>query len=451
MARRLGLAGLAGLASANMMDVIETYKVSPAGCVHGCAAWSTKGASLWAHGVVPAAAGSHCAQPGAAVDQYIDGAWCYCKTTPTPAPTPGPTPAPRPHPLDKQVLALYDSTPGMDNFVGIATVAHPTGEPAGSTARTWLRSLATGAQGALPLRFEAVSGQDGRYRLFGQFSDSDYDHYLSVDNTNSGYVSMGATESDAMVVQVVEVEPQSITKAKQFVLINQSPGAAQGLYVSYVRVGQAWIRANSTDLADAMIVELRPVGPVPSTDWGYCTSAAGVPEQINVQIAGPHTVVVAFVTFEPAPPTNPPIVRVGRAAQSLNDTVTGVTHVHVTRAKDRTYYMHFVKLDGLAPRARYHYSVQSGGHNTTVSNTFSFRAPYPSTGGGNTVVDVWGDMGVYSWNNMENLKRDVDTEEVDLVIHLGDLACTPAPPPPRARCCPPPLAHPPCTLHRCPT
>jgi 3',5'-cyclic AMP phosphodiesterase CpdA len=417
---------LASLASANMMDVIETHKVPPASCKHGCAAWATKNASFWAHGKVPADAGSHCAQPGAptGVDMHTDGAWCFCNP-PTPAPVPVPTPAPGPHPLDKQVLAIYDTDAHMGNYVSIAISAAPPGEPRGSTEQTWLRSLPTSFTAALPLRFEAVPGQKDRYQLFGQWVDSDYNHYIGVDNTNSGYVYMGAAQKDAMVVQLVETA-SSIPNAKRYVMVNQSPGAAQGRYVSWRGADGTWLRANYTSLADAMIVELRPNAPVPGTDWGYCTSASGVAEQINLQIAAPHAVVVSFVTFEPSTPTQPPIVRVGRTAESLNDTVTGVTHVHVTASKDRTYYMHFVKLDGLEPRARYYYSVQSGGSgdasNTTVSDVFSFRAPYSGTDGGKTVADVWGDMGVFSWNNMENLKRDVDAEEADLVIHLGDLA-----------------------------
>ena len=79
------LASLAGLASANMMDVIEVHKVPPVQCKQGCASWSGEDASLWAHGKVPPNAGSHCAQPGTAVDQRRDGAWCFCKGV---APTP---------------------------------------------------------------------------------------------------------------------------------------------------------------------------------------------------------------------------------------------------------------------------------------------------------------------------------------------------------------------------
>ena len=250
------------------------------------------------------------------------------------------------------MLTLFDSRAHANNYVGIAIAAHPPGEPVGSTSQTWLRSLGNEANSALALRFEAMlshmPGQKDRYQLFGQWGDSDYDHYLGVDNADSGYVSMGATQEDAMVVQLVQVN-SSDSAAMQYVLINQSPGAAQGRYLG---ADPLWVRANHTNLVDAMTVELRPAGGwSPPAGWNYCTSAPGVPEQINLQIAGPHTVVAAFVTFEPATPTYPPIVHMGRTAQSLTDTVVGVTHVHTTTSntsKDRTYYMHFVKLSGTA-------------------------------------------------------------------------------------------------------
>jgi hypothetical protein len=46
-------------------------------------------------------------------------------------------------------------------------------------------------------------------------------------------------------------------------------------------------------------------------------------------------------------------------------------------------------------------------------------------------VAIFGDMGVYSWNNMANLKQDVEDGAIDLVVHMGDHCCTlaaPAPP-----------------------
>jgi hypothetical protein len=64
--------------------------------------------------------------------------------------------------------------------------------------------------------------------------------------------------------------------------------------------------------------------------------------------------------------------------------------------------MHFVRLSTLEEHATYHYSVQSGGAGAAVSEIFSFRAPYSS---GVTKIDIFGDMGIYEWNNMEWLHK----------------------------------------------
>ena len=55
---------------------------------------------------------------------------------------------------------------------------------------------------------------------------------------------------------------------------------------------------------------------------------------------------------------------------------TGVTHVHKTGDNARTYYMHYILLAKLNSRARYSYQVQSGARNASLSDRFSFRAPY---------------------------------------------------------------------------
>ena len=131
-----------------------------------------------------------------------------------------------------------------------------------------------------------------------------------------------------------------------------------------------------------------------------CTSANGVPEQVNVQIAGPDAVVIQWITHEAAAPADPPTVRMGAASGALGTAVTGATHAHVTNAH-RVYYMHFVRLEGLAPRGRVFYTVQSGAAGSVASDEFSFRAPYAD---GETRIALYGDMGVYPLNNMANLK-----------------------------------------------
>jgi hypothetical protein len=151
----------------------------------------------------------------------------------------------------------------------------------------------------------------------------------------------------------------------------------------------------------------------------YCTSAFGVPEQVNLQLASSDSIVVGWITFERQPPSKPPTVFArlvqehpaagGDAstastgapapladpegavdAASADAAITGVTHVHVTQAGDRTYYMHFCELSGLRPRATYAYAVQSGAPGSALSQSFTFRAPYAN---GATRIDIFGDMG----------------------------------------------------------
>eukprot|EP01046_Picozoa_sp_COSAG06_P030898 COSAG06_NODE_2967_length_6018_cov_4.008785_1_plen_836_part_00 len=152
----------------------------------------------------------------------------------------------------------------------------------------------------------------------------------------------------------------------------------------------------------------------------FCTSAMQVPEQINVQIASSSGVVVSFVTFEPVAPQQPPVAIVSRRGTVGHEaTLRGVTHRHVTTG-GRVYWMHFVLLADLAPRQRYDYRVSSGGAGAKLSDRFSFRAPY---GEGETKVDLYGDMGVFTFNNMGNLYNDtVVREDADLIMHMGDHA-----------------------------
>ena len=110
--------------------------------------------------------------------------------------------------------------------------------------------------------------------------------------------------------------------------------------------------------------------------WDYCTSKTGAAEQINVQIVSPEAVVVSFVTFELSPPLLEPAVFAGLHEEGPFQAVTGVTHTHTTAAGDRTYYMHFIKLEELLPRTKYFYKVQSGGRGAAISKVFSFRSGY---------------------------------------------------------------------------
>jgi len=153
--------------------------------------------------------------------------------------------------------------------------------------------------------------------------------------------------------------------------------------------------------------------------WGYCTSANQVPEQVNIQVASPDTVVVSFVTFESIAPGEPPSATIKVSGSSGNaDVKTGVTHTYVTPTGDRTYYFHFVVLDGLESSQKYEYAVQSGGKGAPWSKPFVFTSPPGPEGP--TSVAIFGDMGVYSWTNLGNMLSQAEAGEISAVVHIGD-------------------------------
>jgi hypothetical protein len=162
--------------------------------------------------------------------------------------------------------------------------------------------------------------------------------------------------------------------------------------------------------------------------WDYCNSPeTPVPEQINLQHTGTSDVVVAsFVTFNETGndrgTMDPPQVRWGLSPTKLDSAAKGLTRHYVeTGPLHRHYFMHFVKLSPLNPRTRYYYQVRSAG--SEWSETVDFRSLYYGTNdGGETRVAIFGDMGVYSYNNMANLDRNREAEFVDAIVHLGDHA-----------------------------
>jgi len=132
---------------------------------------------------------------------------------------------------------------------------------------------------------------------------------------------------------------------------------------------------------------------------------------------------VSWITHEAVAPQAPPVVElVPSTASSSSDAlalirVTGVTHEHTTPGENRTLYLHFVRLTQLLPRAKYSYTVKSGGEGSVASKQFSFRAPYAE---GETKIDIFGDMGIYQWNNMEWLEKDcAEGTAADAIVHMG--------------------------------
>ena len=78
--------------------------------------------------------------------------------------------------------------------------------------------------------------------------------------------------------------------------------------------------------------------------------------------------------------------------------------------------------------------MASGAEPPAWSEVHTFRAPsgpahsLPGRSApGETIVDIFGDMGVYGWNCMANMEADLDANRLDAIIHMGDHACSPWP------------------------
>ena len=188
-----------------------------------------------------------------------------------------------------------------------------------------------------------------------------------------------------------------------------------------------------------------------AVEYHTCSAPLFVPEQINLQLANSDTVVVSFVSHERAPPTAPPVARLGLASDAGSPTtvLSGVSHwfetshlngskacmvggssppSSVKACKRRNLTMHFIRFPSLKPRESYTYQVRSGGgSNGAWSQLYTFRAPYgvavAKSGGSNaTRVAIYGDMGNTMYNNMENLRADCASGTIDAVVHMGDHA-----------------------------
>ena len=176
--------------------------------------------------------------------------------------------------------------------------------------------------------------------------------------------------------------------------------------------------------------------PANDTLWGHCKRPDSTAVQVNVQLGGSaDSVVVSFLTTEPGgKPWSPPTVEVvpfrGTVPQQHERfTRTGITHEYHVPSGDQTYYFHFLPLEHLDQKhifrkdiTAYGYRVKSGSGGAPWSKWRSFRAAPPTRRGGETRVDIFGDMGVYHHNNMANLLEDCRSGDSDAIVHMGDHA-----------------------------
>ena len=422
------LIGFVGTVYANMYDVLEPLKLPPIECKHGCAPWSTAPAKLWKDKKVLANASNHCAQPGAAVNEHVYGSWCYCASPPL-----GPLRAETPighgtFSLENEGTGPSDPAHGMwVSFTGMDMLLYD--ETANATGDAGVWQLVPVDENTDQFYFK---------NLWHGPAESRYGDWMAFSGTTMELVDSDdiANRVPWRAVPVAGAPPY--TYHLQNVWHNSSGDARAGMWAGADGTSMQ-LTPNDGKWAHRGTYRFYPVAPPRAS--GYCVSAHGVPEQINLQIAAPGATVVSFVTFEETPPVQPPTATLstgstgntrGTASEEASNgfdgsqlqTFQGVTHVHRTSG-GRVYYMHFVRLHGLAPRARYHYAVRSGGQGAQTSEVLSFRAPYAD---GVTKLAIFGDMGIYEWNNLEWLYKDCtaahgeEDAAADIIVHLGDHA-----------------------------
>ena len=434
------------LVQADMFDLISPNMISPAECKYGCASWSSV-VNLWNGQFPPKNAFSNCAQPGGAVNSREYGSWCFCKSSPNesyatnaPVATPADPSADITdnHPLANKTFYFLDAD--LNQFW---SYRNDTNE--------WFR-VNYEQLAAAPISLYAVAGHPHTYNLYNAYKGLPAEsskQWLSfeTDDDLSWMRSIYSREEAMRIAFIPNGE-----KSAQWLLQNMaySPNGT-AFFVGYNATGDSshWLRANMP--SGSMNVKLIQALPTNLT-WGYCTFAKNTPEMINLQIAGRGSVVVSFVSFHNENMTaSLPTVRYvmeevvdGADAKGAKGGATtwteqqGVSHLHTSPSHDRIYHMSFVRLDGLTPRTKVTYQVkndgmmmESGGRShMTMPGEWSTNATFtvPHAGkddvvvGTPDVIDVYGDMGVYKWNNMGNMLEDCRQEKIGLVVHMGDHA-----------------------------
>lgn len=118
------------------------------------------------------------------------------------------------------------------------------------------------------------------------WADSEYDHFLHLTPQISGgsylFLECAGGQDKASEIEFrLAISGENITStADTYNLVD----SATGKYISFCSGGCAngdWVAGDYSSQSDAMPIQLVPKGSQPGSDWGYCTSKRGVPEQVS--------------------------------------------------------------------------------------------------------------------------------------------------------------------------
>ena len=150
----------------------------------------------------------------------------------------------------------------------------------------------------------------------------------------------------------------------------------------------------------------------------HCISQ-NIPSQVHIALAGKNNNGIAntmAISWSTINDTNQHLVKYGTESGDYTLVSTGYSKQYY-----KTFHHHTVLSPSLKPNTRYYYIV--GDENDGFSKEFSFLSPQ-------TTIDpnesfqflVYGDLGVwYSHDTMSYIKKEVNTGEIDLIVHAGDI------------------------------
>jgi hypothetical protein len=223
--------------------------------------------------------------------------------------------------LDGKTFAWYNTFGRLYKFVSFADSDAPPGEPAGSDTNNWMRTTYDAASDAMPIKMSAVKGKKNVYKLYNDWKDSQYSHWLIMTAESGGSYqfmsSGGKTEADAVEIEFISTGTDDMTYIMKH--------TATGKYISFCTSGCSsgyWI-AGEYAKTDAMTIRLTPPGNTPSAGgWGYCTSKDGVPEQVGTR--HPHSSHLQL----PSTHLQPSLATAAASPRSISSPPSPTLHAH---------------------------------------------------------------------------------------------------------------------------
>ncbi len=148
-----------------------------------------------------------------------------------------------------------------------------------------------------------------------------------------------------------------------------------------------------------------------------CCNANAGPEQIHLSLASTdHSLMgVTWVTLNDIPT----VVRYGTSSDDLSQTVTGKTNTYTQAGWIGT--IHKATMIDLKPSTIYYYQV-GGGENEKWSQIYSFKTYNPNEEVTRFGVIADMDFGHASDNTVASLIKLVENDEIDVIIHSGDVS-----------------------------